>query len=432
MKTQQGKTQRSLTQVLARQWALYTLALFSGFFVVCAFLLYILEDSFINRRLQEAAKSMTSLDYSANTLMLLPQQLVRYAEHDVPPEIAHTLFETKAYGIKEFRVTDGRYVHAMKFPTENGDWRYLVYDVTDEMRVNINLYRGLPYVLIGGILLAFGAYLLAHRFASKTGRQAQALLTALGTLTDAESIRALSRAQSIFEFAQLAMINADAVEQQQETLKRERQTLEFMAHELRTPLQSLRTNLALLHQNKANDQAWMRLQRACTRLVRASYSVLWLSEQADPQTNTKSDVHPILMELSSEFAPLMALRKQTLVLNEMPEQFDSSTNTTAPFESIQWEMPSEILETVLANVLLNAIQHGQPGQINVRSGINTLTIENPVLPSAQNVSINDNQAGNFGMGLEITRRLLHRLGWNVSHQHKNDVYCVKITKHQNE
>ena len=421
-------TQRSLTHVLARQWAFYTLVLFGGFFVVCVLLLYILEDSFINRRLREVASSLTSLDGLAKTPVALPEHLVRYAAHDVPSEIAQTLFNTKAYGIKEFRLSNHRYVHAMKYRANDGTEWFLVYDVSDQMRVNMTLYHGLPYVLLAALLLAIAAYFLAYRLASRTGRQAQSLLTALGLNTDAASIRKLAHAQRIREFSQLAMRSADAVEQQQATLERERQTLEFMAHELRTPLQSLRTNIALLNQDKENEQAWRRLQRASARLVRASYSVLWLSEQADRNSHATSHIEQILEGLREEFSPLLHTTKQTLSISREPHHaLDLAINTSADVEPVQWAMPAEIIETVLANVLLNAIQHGQSGDINIRYGMNALTITNPSAPRAQTTAKDDITTANFGMGLEITRRLLNRLGWTISHQQKDDRYRVEIS-----
>jgi signal transduction histidine kinase len=124
---------------------------------------------------------------------------------------------------------------------------------------------------------------------------------------------------------------------------------------------------------------------------RASHSVLWLASAAGTEPLPRVPTAPIAEALIAEFAPLAVQRGQPLQLQ---------TSAAA------WPMPVEVIETVLANLLLNAIQHGGPGPVRLMIDDNGAQIDNalasePALPG-------------FGLGLVLVERLLQRFGWKLT------------------
>ena len=79
--------------------------------------------------------------------------------------------------------------------------------------------------------------------------------------------------------------------------------------------------------------------------------------------------------------------------------FETILPATMPFNG-----PAEIAEIVVANLLINAIQHGS-GTVAIRAGADEVSIGNPVSGGLP--------APGFGLGLDIVRRLAVLLAWQL-------------------
>lgn len=383
------KRKRSLRQVLARQWMVFGLVLLLSFATLSVLLLFLLEDSLINRHLRDvAAEAMTA----SEQFPVLPPGFERISACCIPETLQARTNGLRTGGIREFRLPDGRYVHVLAGRYDGDRADLLVYDVSDQLTVNAALMRGWPWLLLAAAILTIIAYALAHRLISKVSTQALTLVSRAGDANGPEDLRELARNEHIEEFSELARLNAEVWEARLADLDRERETLAFLGHELRTPLQSIRNSLALLQDDRDNQSAWHRLHRAQNRLVRASHSVLWLASHTEPPTGAYCTVAPLLSVLEQEFTPLADARSQSIRVN-------------VPMD-LRWPLPEEVVETVLANLLLNAIQHGGPGDITVMASHNTLILGN-VLPE-------QTAPTGFGLGLQLSRRLLERFGWSLT------------------
>lgn len=384
---------RSLRQVLARQWIVFALTLFAVFATLSVLLLFILEDSFIDHRLREVAADITVTD---NTR--LPAGFELHERTVAPSELRAHMQDVRIGGIREFRRRDGRYVHVLAGRTTTGDAFLLAYDVSRQMRVSQSLARAWPWLALGMLLMAGCAYLLARRFLDAVSDRARTLLRSMTTDMPPEQLRQLAEDEPIHEFSALARFAAQAWESRLAALERERETLAFLGHELRTPLQSARNSLALLENDRGNEAAWARLQRAQQRLSRASHSVLWLVSAAGTEAVPRSPVTPIAEALIVEFTPLAAQRGQHLQL-----QADATA---------AWPMPAEVIETVLANLLLNAIQHGGPGAVQVVIEDNGADVDNALAAEVG--------PPGFGLGLVLVERLLQRFSWALTCVHVSE------------
>ncbi len=380
--------QRSLSYILARQWMVFTLGLSALFIIATLLLLFMLEDSFINRRLKAVAATVVDPVLAPPAL---PSQFRVFAMPELPDDIrAHTADESPGH-VKEFRRGNGRYVHVLLARTVTDQPFALVYDVTDELTVNAGLSRGFVYALPLLLLLLACASLLARAFVGRVAGRAKALVEQVLDSPDPQRLHALAQREPVREFSELVRLHARAWQDQLAAVERERQTLAFLGHELRTPLQSARTSLALLEDNRADPAAWARLQRAVERLVRASNAILWLSSDVTPSAGSHTQAVACLSELVEEFRPLATAKGQRIELAVVP--------------GLRWPWPREVVEIVLANLLLNAIQHGDAGTIVIDATQTSLTILNPRVSA---------DTGGFGLGLQIVQRLAVRIGWEVA------------------
>jgi signal transduction histidine kinase len=315
----------SLADRLARQWVLFALGLCAILLAGSVLLLYLLEDSFIDRRLHEQA------------------QLLDAAHHAVPPSAGFTVYRAEALPaelrarvgdlrsgrIVEFRRADGRYVHLRRGELPSGAPYWLVYDVSDQLDVNAGLRLLGPWVLGLCLVVALLAWALARLFVRRSVRRVGALLGELQGVDDPDALRRRAEAEPVDELRQLSLLLAEAWDARLAALRTERETLAFLAHELRTPLQSLKNGLALLGDQAADDPVLARLQRAAGRLQRASASVLWLASEADATTQRCAPAgiaHAVIAELH----PLAARRGQRFAV--------------AIDERIDWPGPAEALE----------------------------------------------------------------------------------------
>lgn len=373
---------RSLKRVLGVQWALFGGALLLGLCTLAAVALYVLEDSFIDARLLAAERALAGEREP-------PPQVQLWRLDAFPPAKRERLAAVKPGALREFRLDKHRYVHVRALAADAEGPRFLVFNAQEEMRVSEALWRAAPVLGVLLILLLLHAAWLARRYVRRIEGAAAGLLQALEREPSAASLRAVADTQPVAEFQRFGHALADALDARLAALRREEETLRFLAHELRTPLQSARLAVEALGEH-VEAPAQARLRRALQRLERANAAVLWLGEST-PATEAL-DVGPILSSLVDECTPLAARRGQRI---EMVGK-----------ASVRWALPPAGIEAVLGNLLINAIQHGAPGVIEIMLGAERIDIRNAT----------DDGEGHsgFGLGLELARRLLAKIEWTLA------------------
>lgn len=372
---------RSLKRVLGLQWALFGGALLLGLCALAAVALYVLEDSFIDARLFAAERAL------AGEREPLPQ--VQLWRLDAFPEAQRQrLAALKPGALREFRLDKDRYVHLRALAADAEGPRFLVFDAQEEMRVSEALRRAAPVLALLLALLLLHAAWLARRFVGRVEGAAGGLLEALEREPSAASLRRAADTQPVAEFQRFGHALADALDARLAALQREEETLRFLAHELRTPLQSARLAVEALGA-QIQAPASTRLRRALQRLERASAAVLWLGESTP--VAEALEVEPVLSTLVEEFAPLAAGRGQRIELGRDAD--------------VRWALPLAGIEAVLGNLLVNAIQHGAPGAIGIRVEAERIEFRNAM-------HAGESQTG-FGLGLELARRLLAKIDWTL-------------------
>jgi signal transduction histidine kinase len=392
---------RSLGTLLTRQWMLFATSVAVLFAAAGLLLLFLLEDSFIDRQLQAVARSV---DGSAMDSTLLPAGFSAHAIDEVPLDIhARLPFATPGKPF-EMRRADRRYVHVLQVDTATHGPMVVVYDVTDELTVTPRLGTG-ALIVLGLTLLTWAAAATVSRaLVRRLTIQATRVAQDVRADSSPAQLRELARRQQIHEFQQLLCMHADIREAQLASVENERQTLAYLAHELRTPLQAAQTSLAQLAGQHGEAASYQRLQRAIVRLTRASRAALWLATDQAPADTGSALLQPLLQQTVTELTPLATQAGQTIVVD-------------AP-AALAVRCPAEVAETILANLLLNAIQHGAPGVISIDAGADSLTISNPVRAEPG--------SGGFGFGLEIVRRLAQRIDWTVEVETTGNLRITRV------
>ena len=281
---------------------------------------------------------------------------------------------------------------------------------------NIKQSKELLFIISSGIILALALviWFMLRRISQPVSQ--------LAKWTNSLNAKTLNNSPPDFyypELNEMASLIRTSLSSAQQSLEREERFLSYASHELRTPISVVRNNIELLAKLKQSssiptdprfDHIIDRIDRASLTMKNLSETLLWLSR----------DDHD-------------DLSRQALALNEITKQLveDSrylltdksiSLNISTQLNSIILQ-PEHPVRIVLGNLIRNAFQHTQQGEITIIQTDKTVTIIN------QNDDGDDyrsNELG-FGLGLQLTSQLTEKLGWGYSILNENQRYQVIIS-----
>lgn len=213
------------------------------------------------------------------------------------------------------------------------------------------------------------------------------------------------------EIGVLARAFAQHSDEAQQFLQRERCFVGDASHELRTPLAIIagaaETIVHQLPDDSHLHSSAERIMRTTQEMQRQLTCLLLLSR--DPQRLEKEDValRPLIEECISRCPPWLA-NKPVVVVLDAPQ--DPRVHTNA-----------ELARSVVWNLLRNACQYTDEGQIHISVQDTTLVIADtgPGLPSSidpqqfQRFTPSARQSGE-GLGLSIVQRIVEHLGWHMA------------------
>ena len=85
------------------------------------------------------------------------------------------------------------------------------------------------------------------------------------------------------------------------------------------------------------------------------------------------------------------------------------------------EIPARI---ILANLIRNAFQHTNQGEITIQQTGNTVIITNTETHAESEAATQDL---GFGLGIQLTAQLAEKLAWDYKKSHDKNTYQVTIT-----
>ncbi|GEA49876.1 hypothetical protein VIN01S_06800 [Vibrio inusitatus NBRC 102082] len=201
------------------------------------------------------------------------------------------------------------------------------------------------------------------------------------------------------ELNSLASIVQSSLSSVQDSLGREKQFLGYASHELRTPIAVTRTNTELLRKmiskevDKAKQEEVLeRIERAVFTMTDLTETLLWLNRQEDKSlpisTITLGD---LVAQIKHELLYILHGKKVNVYIES---------------DETKLELPLGLCRIVITNLIRNAFQHTTHGEVLIKQIGTELQIDN------YNLSENESkQELGFGLGLELTERLIKQYGW---------------------
>lgn len=206
------------------------------------------------------------------------------------------------------------------------------------------------------------------------------------------------------ELNTLASIIRDSLSSVQSSLEREQKFLGYASHELRTPIAVTRTNSELLEKLIQRGKSPEKQLEVVDRIKRAGFTMtdltetlLWLTRQQDKELPLDS-IHlgDMLHQINHDL---------TYLLNGKP------VTVSLECDESQYQLPVGLTRIVLTNLIRNAYQHTGNGTVDIVQKGSRVVIVN----CNTDGSIEDNELG-FGLGLELTERLLAQYDWQYHNQ----------------
>ncbi|HEY1142242.1 MAG TPA: HAMP domain-containing sensor histidine kinase [Lysobacter sp.] len=193
---------------------------------------------------------------------------------------------------------------------------------------------------------------------------------------------------------------------------RERNFTRDASHELRTPLTVIRVAADLLESERdltpRGERSLRRIQRASRDMEAVIDAFLILAREADIEPQSENfAVSEIVAEEVDKVQPLLEGKPVALkVIHEADPQLHA---------------PSRVLAVMVGNLLSNACQYTDEGDIEVRIGQDRVSVRDTGIGMSRETLQRafdpfyraDMDVGGMGLGLSVVRRLGERFGWPV-------------------
>ncbi|AIW19152.1 HAMP domain-containing histidine kinase [Vibrio coralliilyticus] len=216
------------------------------------------------------------------------------------------------------------------------------------------------------------------------------------------------------ELNTLAEIIKSSLSSVQEGLEREQRFLGYASHELRTPIAVTRTNSELLKKmilKKLDEDKQLevleRIERAGYTMTDLTETLLWLNRQED-KTLPFSDlvIGNLITQIDHELEYLLQGKE---------------VKVSIKVDATQHSLPHGLCRIIITNLVRNAFQHTYQGEVIVEQSGSRLVITN------HNVSQGDGgEELGFGLGLELTERLISQYGWYYDNSATNSGRRVEL------
>ena len=203
--------------------------------------------------------------------------------------------------------------------------------------------------------------------------------------------------------------------------QQEKDFLNSLSHELRTPMAIIRAALDIFaKQNlpKTISNKLLKIEYANLRMMQLSESLLYLWKNEPQNLNREAiDAQAFMANIIEEHAYLLTDASQTIpcLLND------------ASASQLLWQVNPIYLHICISNLLRNALQHGEQNSITLSCGKESLIIANTVSPQDEaNPNHNTVQESGFGLGLQLARRIADQQGWQLVFSQSANVFSCQL------
>lgn len=271
----------------------------------------------------------------------------------------------------------------------------------------------LAIALVVIYLSTYMAYRVSRRAVSPVVRLAHSVQALDPASPDPEQLRANPDLETDEEIRVLASALEDLVVRIGEFAERERRFTRDASHELRTPLTVIKMAVDRLARDPAisgkSSETLQRIRGSANDMEHLTQAFLLLARETD-QGLTRTWVSV------NEVAEMELERARMITTNEHVSARVEQDNI------LFVHAPEKIVESVIGNLLRNAVAYTEKGEVRVKISGDTVTIEDtgPGMDPGQIREVfkpfvsRQRQRGGFGVGLTIVKRLTDRFSWDVN------------------
>ncbi|MDA3256950.1 HAMP domain-containing histidine kinase [Pseudomonas aeruginosa] len=358
-----------------------------------------IEDVLIDKRLARAAKLWAQASYGP----VQPETFdLSFLKGDQLPSSLRRL----SLGTHELRMND-RGLHVL-IGEVDGERYAVVDDQSDFESIESESYIALGIAFLGGLALAV---LIGRASASRVILPLTHLAQAVQDGRRAEPLPGLDSAD---EIGVLAHAVEDRTNQLALALQRERWFTADVSHELRTPL-TVMLGAAEVLSSRLQDRPELqpmieRIRRNAADTGQQVAALLQLARAPELSEFTRVELRPLIAHELERCQPLVRGKSLKLLLQASGEV------------SVQ-SMP-ELVAIAVGNLLRNACQHTEQGQISICLEPDRILIEDTGAGVPETVQArlfdrfvrgSDDFTSGSGLGLAIVKRVVDQLGWRVEY-----------------
>ncbi len=317
-------------------------------------------------------------------------------------------------GVHDVELADGHFKVAVR--KDDDLWAFLMYDVTDNRRLERQLFTALI-----GVVLIFSLLALAIGMWSST-RVMHPVTELAKRLEDAEEASPSPQLAQWFaddEVGQLAAALDAYAERMHHLVERDREFNADVSHELRTPLAVIAGATELL---LAQDDLPARTRNRLLRIARAARqstdittALLHLvrAERGTDEGSESHSVSAVAQDIIDLHRPLLDNKPLELRLEE-----DDRVSVIAP---------ESVIAVTVSNLVSNAIRYTPEGEVVVRVGNGRVAVEDtgPGIPDEEIKHVLERHyrgegatGSGSGLGLAIVKRLCELYGWRIHFENR--------------
>ncbi|MGR5142307.1 sensor histidine kinase [Photobacterium sp. DNB23_23_1] len=216
------------------------------------------------------------------------------------------------------------------------------------------------------------------------------------------------------ELNSLAGLIKSSLSSVQESLEREQRFLGYASHELRTPIAVTRTNSELLRKMITKQiapdkqlEVLDRIDRAVFTMTDLTETLLWLNRHEGKVLPSRSlKVGELITQIESELHYLLQGKLVDVHIS---------------VDETEMVLPEGLYRIVMTNLIRNAFQHTHHGEVVIEQNGNQISIVNHNFNAPK---VQDDLG--FGLGLELTQRLISQYGWQYHTIQSNDGWRVEV------
>ncbi len=297
--------------------------------------------------------------------------------------------------------------------SRNGQRLYLVFEV-EQVNELVTFFGIVPLVLvlIFIYLSLYSAYRVSRRAVSPVVSLAQQVQKLDPAAPDASLFTLDPKLKADEEILVLSVALQDLISRVTDFADRERRFTRDASHELRTPLTVIKIAVdRLLKDNSLdvdNRETLLRIRNSATDMEQLTTAFLLLARESG-----------------------QGMAREWVCVNDIVKAELERALIIDPGSSIETEVdevcrlfvpaPEKVLESVIGNLLRNALAYTDAGRVTVRIKPDSIIIEDtgPGMEPGDVAEIfkpyvsKQRQRGGFGVGLTIVNRLTERFGWPI-------------------